>query len=156
MELNQREKFLLICAIVILFPLMIVKFILIPIYDYQKESSASTKKLEQKIDRIHLLGQELKHLKRGTRSRSISLSKRIDNVLRLYELKGRSRIVVEQSPDGGQRLVLKLDEINLTEMVNVIYKIENAKPSILIDNLDINKSYKNKKLFRLSFALTST
>jgi hypothetical protein len=156
MELNQRERLLLICAIIILLPLMITKFVLIPIYDYQKESSVRIKKLEQKIDQIHLLGQELKYLKRGTRSRSISLSKRIDSILRLYKLKGKSRIVVEQNPDGGQRLVLKLDEINLTEMANVIYKIENAKPSIFIDNLDINKSYKNKKLFRLSFALTST
>jgi type II secretory pathway component PulM len=156
MNLNPREKLLLTGAILILTPLIIFQFVLNPIRDYQDRQSSWIKNLESKEAQLRLLGQELQYLNRANQTRSASLSRRVDAILRKVRLKTRSRTVVETSPPGGgQRLVLKLDKANLTELANLIYRIENAKPGILVENVDINPSYQNKNLFRISAALSS-
>ncbi len=154
-ELNQREKLWILLALVVFIPLLAVRFVLQPIQEYQKNQSDRILNMEEKIDQINLFGQELMYLKRENKTRSVSLNKKIDGMLRQLRLKPRSRTIVEENPDGGQRLILKLDEVNLTELANIIYKIENAKPGIIIENIEINPSYQNKKLFRVSSALSS-
>ncbi len=155
MQLTQREKLLILIATAILLPLIIIRFVLVPIHDYQTNLIVKIEKLEKNIDQLNLLGQELRYLKRDGRIKSISLSKKIDRILRQTNLKKRSRTIVEEQPAGGQRLILKLEEINLTELANLVYRIEHNKPGIIIESIDINPSYKNKKLFRISLALIS-
>ncbi len=155
MELSQREKLLAFIALAVLGPLLLVRFVFIPIQNYQVELSNKIVNMEKKLIQINTLGQELKHLKKETRSTSGSLSKIIDRILRQSKLKSKSVTIVGNQPKGGQRLVLKLEEINLTELCTIIYKIENNKPGILIENIDTNPSYKNKKLIHVSMALTS-
>jgi hypothetical protein len=155
MGLSQREKGLIFVALVIFIPLLMFRFVFVPIKQEEKSLAAKIESLVMKTDQINLLGQELLFLKRENRAKPFSLIKKIDSVLKQYQLKARSKIVLEEQPRGGQRLVLKLDEINLTELARLVYKIENSKPVILIDNIDINLSYKNKKLFRVSMALAS-
>jgi hypothetical protein len=155
MGLSQREKGLIFVALVIFIPLLMFRFVFVPIKQEEKSLAAKIESLVMKTDQINLLGQELLFLKRENRAKPVSLIKKIDSVLEQYQLKARSKIVLEEQPRGGQRLVLKLDEINLTELARLVYKIENSKPVILIDNIDINLSYKNKKLFRVSMALAS-
>ncbi|MBU2514466.1 hypothetical protein KJ966_24290 [bacterium] len=111
--------------------------------------------LNHKTNQISLLGQEYNILKKETEVNTTSLTKKIDSILRQYRLKARSNIVLDEQPKGGQRLIVKLDEIYLTELAKLVYRIENSKPIIMIENIDINPSYKNKKLFRVALALAS-
>ncbi len=110
--------------------------------------------LKGEIDKTNLLGHELLYLRNATQLQTISLSKRVDAILRQDDLRSRSSIVLEEHNEG-QRLTLKLDEINLTELARLIYKIEHSKPVIMIATIDISRSYKNKKLFRVTVALIS-
>lgn len=155
MDLSQREKALLAIAITILLPLALYRFVLIPISDYQRELNRRIATLESNIEKANLLGQEIDFLKRNTDIRSTSLNRKMDSLLRQNGLLARSKLIVEDQPSGGQRLVLKLDEINLTELANIIYKIENSRPVLNIENIDINPSFKDKKLLRVSMAITS-
>lgn len=155
MKLDQREKLLLILAIAIFSPLIIFRYALQPIQEYQTKQVAKISTLKKKTNQINLLGQELAVLKRENKPQSISLGKRIDGMLRRSKLKSRSSTITEAQPGGGQRLILKLNELNLSELYQLLYKIENTKPGILIENIDISPSYQNKKLFRLSMALSS-
>ncbi len=155
MELSQREKTLIVIALLIFIPLLLFRFVILPVSQEEKNIGQQIESLLSKTEQIDLLGQELLYLKRGNRSKSVSLIKKTDSLLRMYSLKARSKIVLEDQPRGGQRLILKLDEINLTELSRLIYKIEDSKPVVIIDNIDLNRSYKNKKLFRVSMALTS-
>jgi len=156
MKLNRREKLLLIGAIIILAPFMLYRFALAPIHEFQVKQFSRIMALVTKDSQLQLFGQELQYLKRTDQTRTASLSRRIDGLLRQIDVKTRSRTVVEASPTGvGQRLVLKLDQLNLTELVNLVYKIENAKPVIVIENIDINRSYQSEKSFRISAALSS-
>jgi hypothetical protein len=155
MGLSQRERVLIVIAFVVLLPLLIFRFVILPINQHQQYLANSIESLKSKIEQTTLIGQELSYLKKTGLTRPISLSKKIDSILRQEDLKSRSRIQLEENPKGGQRLVLRVDEINLTELTQLIYKIENSKPVVMIDNIDIGNSYKNKKLFRVSMALIS-
>lgn len=155
MGLSQREKIMLAIAVSVFVPILLFRFVVQPVNRYQNHLVDGIESLKIKIEQTTLLGQEYRYLKRVTRTRPVSLSKKTDSILRQEELKSRSRIHLEENPKGGQRLVLKVDEINLTELTQLIYKIENSKPVIMIDNIDIGLSFKNKKLFRVSMALIS-
>ncbi|NQU64992.1 MAG: type II secretion system protein M [SAR324 cluster bacterium] len=155
MELNQREKTWIIAAIVIFLPLLFFRFALLPLNEYLQNQRLAISRLEDKIQQINTLGQELKHLAQTRRSQSAPLSKRIDRLLRQQQLKSRSGTIINGSSDDRQRLVLNLKEVNLTELVKIMFSIENTSPVIAIESIDINPAYQNKKRFRLSSALSS-
>jgi len=154
-DLNPRERILSALAILILVPLLSIKFIIIPLYNYQDKQLSSITSIKKKIEQVDLLGQELSYLVRVNKMQRVSLSKRIDQILHSVKLKSKSRTVVEENPSGGYRLILKIDGVNLTELTNLIYRIENSKPVIIVDSIDINPSYQNKALFRISSVLSS-
>ncbi|MBT6614987.1 MAG: hypothetical protein HN745_12855 [Deltaproteobacteria bacterium] len=155
MELNRREKAWILAALLIFLPLLFFRFALLPLNDYRQEQRLAISRVESKIRQINRLGQELKHLEKTRKSQSTSLSQRVDRILRRHQLKSRSRTIVDNVTDGRQRLVLKLEEINLTELINAIHGIENTSPVIAIESIEINPAYQNKKRFRLSSALSS-
>lgn len=155
MGLSQREKYLLILGLILFVPLLLFRFVFVPFNNSQKSLEEKTADLKEKTRKISMLGQEYNSLKRETRISSVSLTKRIDSILRQYRLKARSQIALEEHPKGGQKLKLTVDEIYLTELAKFIYRIENNKPVIMIDTIDIIPSYKNKKLFKVTLGLIS-
>ncbi len=155
MELNQREKTWILIALIILLPLLFIRFVLLPLGDYSRKQQKAVSRMENKIQQMDVLGQRLKHLEHTRSSQSGSLNKRIDRLLRQHQLKTRSRTIVDSNSNGRQRLVLKLEEVNLTELIKILYALENATPVIAIKNIDINPAYQNKRRFRISSALSS-
>lgn len=155
MELTRREKTWMVVALMILLPLMFIRFVLFPLSDYSRRQSAAVIRLEEKIRQIDHMGQRLHHLERVRNNQTGSLSKRIDRLLRQHHLRTRSRTIVDTGSDGLQRLVLKLEEVNLTELTKILYAIENASPVIAIKNMELNRAFKNKRRFRVSAALSS-
>ena len=155
MDLSQREKTWIIAALLIMLPLLFFRFVLSPLNDFSQGQQNAVSRMEEKIRQMDRFGQQLKHMERTRQDQSVSLSKRVDRLLKRQQLKARSRTIVDSSPDGRQRLVLKLEEVNLTELIKILYAIENATPVIAIKNIDINPAYKNKKRFRVSAAISS-
>lgn len=139
----------------IFIPLLFFRFALLPLNEYLQKQRLAIGHMENSIRQINRLGQELRHLERTRSNQSTPLSKRIDRILRQQQLKSRSRTIVSEDPNGEQRLVLRLEEVNLTELIKIIFSIENTSPVIAIESIDINPAYKNKKRFRLSSALSS-
>lgn len=155
MDLSSREKSLILIALLILLPLLFVRFILVPLNEYSDRQRSAVNRMEAKIRQVDLLGQRLKYLERNNNRQSGALKRRIDRILHQYRLRSRSRTIVDSNANGRQRLVLKLEEVNLTELIKVIYAIEHSLPVIVIKTIDINPAYKNKRLFRVSAALSS-
>ncbi len=155
MELTQREKTLVVAALTILLPLLFFKLVLSPLNDYRQKQRVTVSRLDEKIRQIDHLGQELRYIEQNRKGQTISLSKKIDRLLRRHKIKSRSSTIVDNNADGRQSLVLKLDEVNLTELIHILYSVENASPVIAIKSIDINPAYKNKKRFRFSTALSS-
>lgn len=155
MELSQREKYLIALAAIILLPLILFRFVIMPMSQSQTDLAKKISDLENKIEQVSLLGQEYNALSKQNRLRKLYLTPKVDSILRQYRLKSRSRIILDDQPGGKQKLVLKLDEIYLSELVKLLYRLENNKPVIIIENIDVSTSFKNKKQFRVSFALSS-
>ena len=153
MSLSSREKLLLIICVGIVLPLLIINFLLLPILNHQRQTRNGIANLEKNISQIEYLGKELKYYKRNQRKRTISLNKRVDSILRQTNLKSKSQTSVEDRPNKGQKLILKLNELNLTELANIVHKIEHNKPVIIINNLDISHSFKDEQLLRANLIL---
>jgi type II secretory pathway component PulM len=154
-ELKLREKALLLIAAIVLIPLLLMRFVLLPLQEHQSQQYQRIQTLQTRINQLYRLGQEYQALQQVHQAQTLSLSKRIDAILRQLELASRSTLVVEQTPGKGQRLVLKLEDINLTDLMQLIYRIEDAQPVILIESIDTNPAFQNKRLFRVSMALSS-
>ena len=155
LELSKREKILIVTTICILLPMLIYRIIVVTIQDYQGDLVKHNIKLEQNIKTVNLLGQELKYYERLSQKKSQSLSKRLNYILKQAKLKGKSRISVGDRPRSGQKLAMTLTDLNLNELVILIYKIEHSSPVILIDTFDLSPSYKSDKLFRINMSLSS-
>lgn len=154
MELNRREKILLALAVLILVPLFTFRFGIIPLTQRQSNQGNEIAQLERSIKNIVLMGERARYLNSSSVSKDVSLSKRVDQTLKSLRVKTKSQITVEDSPGKEeQRLILKVNDINLTELVNLIFKLENAMPVILIESIEISQSFQNKGLFRMSSAL---
>ena len=155
LELSKREKILIVTTICILLPMLIYRIIVVTIQDYQGDLVKHNIKLEQNIKTVNLLGQELKYYERLSQKKSQSLSKRLNYILKQANLKSKSRISVGDRPRSGQKLAMTLTDLNLNELVILIYKIEHSSPVILIDTFDLSPSYKSDKLFRINMSLSS-
>lgn len=155
LELNQREKILVLLGAVILLPLIIYNFVFVTVQDSQDKLATKITSTERKIKKVDQLGQELLYYERRGGGRIPKLSMRIDKTLRNLQLKGNSRVRAGDTKKGGQHLVLTLTDINLTELTKLVYQIENSNPVILIENVDISPSYRNKKLLRVTITVAS-
>jgi len=155
MELTQREKAWLAIAILVLTPLLFVRWVLIPLNDYSRQQRIAVSRAESKIKEIEMMGQQLQHLERNRNMQTGLLSEQIERLLQQNQLRDRSRTIVDTGSDSQQRLVLKLDDVNLTELVKLLYAIENALPAIAIKNIEIDRAFTNKKRFRVSASLVS-
>lgn len=155
LELSRREKILIIMTICVLFPLLFYRLIIVTIHDYQGNLGKQNIKLEQNINTVSLLGQELKIYKQLSQRKVQSLSKRINYILNQTQLKPKSRTSVGDRPRTGQKLVLTLTDLNLSELVKLVYKIEHSSPVILVDSFDLSPSYQSDKLFRITMSLSS-
>lgn len=153
MNLSSREKLLLLISLGVLLPLLIFNFLLLPVLDKQQQTKTGIINLKKNISQIEYLGEELKYYKRTQNKRSVSLNKRIDRILRQTNLKSKSQTSVEDRAKKGQKLILKLNELNLTELANIVHKIEHNKPVIIINNLEISHSFKDGELLRVNLTL---
>ena len=151
----KTEKVLLLFGIIILFPLIFFKYIHSPILNYQEHLSGNIIKINKKINQMNLLGQELRQLQKTSIGKSVPLNKRINSILHQTKLKAKSKIISAERPGDYQSLVVKLDQINMTEMLQFILHIEQTKPVILIQNIDISFSFQNEKLLKISMSLSS-
>jgi general secretion pathway protein M len=66
----------------------------------------------------------------------------------------RDRIQLNAIPtdpsSGLQGVDVKVERITLDEMVNLLYSLENADDRLIIDQLDLSPSFRDKDLLRLS------
>jgi len=154
-EIKPREKTLILLAIAIFIPLILFRFIIYPLQNTQTSQTQLLQQQRTRLNQIHLLGQQYEILMKDHQAQTLSLSKRTDAILNQLELKSQSRVIIEDTPGRGQRLVIKLEESYLKDLVELIYRIEDAKPVILIESLDIQPAFKNKRLLRVSMALSS-
>lgn len=154
LDLNKREKILAVLTAGILIPLILYQLVIVQLHAYQKNLERKNTALEKKINAVEQLGEELSFYERKNFRRHTSLSRRVDQVLRSLKLKDKAGIVVKDQKAKVQTLILKLKDINLTDLTRLTYQLENARPVIAVDNFELTPSFNNKKLLRASYVLS--
>ncbi len=153
--IGRREKALLLSAAVLLTPLLLLRFVFVPLHDYRVERRGEIFELERKIELLDALGQELRYYDRRGSKNVQALDKLIDKILRQTNLLEKSKVSAEDRAGAFQKLNLTLNAINLSELTSIVHAIEHRRPVVLIDTLDMGPSYQSPKLFRVALSLSS-
>lgn len=154
-NLSKREKVLGLITAAILVPIVIYRFVLVPIDLFQLNLERKNIRLEKKAAKIEMMGQELHFYQNQRVGTRLTLNRMVDRLIRSLHLKSRSNILIENSAgQATKKLILRVNDINLTELAQLTYQIESSRPVISIDNLDIGISFTNKRLLRASYVLS--
>lgn len=153
MTLSTREKQLI--------GLLVVVLVLGILFLGVQRVSAFNESVERRIaqqsamlEQASVLSARLNRLARDERSNV----RRASLIGHLEQLAGRtglqSRIQLNpQAVTGGDNLEaadIRVDDLTLDELVQFIYLIEDSRPQVVIDRVDISPTFRGKRLLRLN------
>lgn len=154
-NLSQREKTLLGVAGAFLL-IFLFRWVYSPIVEYRDKITKQVTKVQKQSKKIESLGQELSYLRKQNVVRSSPLVSKVNRLIRNMGMAGDRYELREGTKDGQiQKVNLTLKSVYTDEMAEVIYKLENFKPVILISNLDIRPSLRDKELLQVKLTLGS-
>lgn len=154
MVLSQREKRLIV-FLGGLVGLTILYFGISSIIGYGENMSRKIERREALLSRATVLTATLnpsgvRSRRRG--SRKGSLIGYAEQLAGQNALKSRiqlNRVPVDKTR-GIEAIDIKLDQLSLDEAVGFIHAIENSQPVLVVDQMELNNSFRSKQLLRLS------
>ena len=154
-RLNDRERRLVLIAILILGPLLLIRGLILPILHQQSEFTVKTKQLTSQIKKTQLLGQELLVRQRSPVSTDLGLNTRVARVLQQTNITAKSSSTSQGADGAVERILIQLDNLTLTETTLVIYQLEHLRPKVSINTLDLQNSFQNPKRLKLNLVVSS-
>lgn len=152
-QLNERERRLLLIAAAILVPTLLLRLLVFPVLDYRSEVEREIQGAYEDIQMIRHKGNELNQLKRqGSKTSSLSLGRRINQMLKQIGLDKRVEIQ-SRNVKSGEAMTLRFEDLTLSEMSMVLHQLEGSRPRIVIETMDLQKSYQNKERLQLSLSI---
>jgi general secretion pathway protein M len=155
MVLSTREK-LLIALLVALLALLGLYLGIGGLHGHLVELRSRVLVREALLQKAAALSGELQHMQQPqTRRQTVRTRSLIGYVEQLADGVGlRDRIQLNAIPtdasSGMQGVDVKVERMTLDEMVNLLYSLENADDRLIIDQLDLTPSFRDKTLLRLS------
>ena len=153
-RLNPRERRLLFLAAVVLLPLLLFRLVIFPLTDWKNKMQSRAKTLESRIVQVHQLGSQYQAQARTNSRSPEGLGARLSRVFKKLGIIERASLVSQNRPGAAQSLLVQLDGLTLTEMAQAIYQIEHLRPQVIIDNLDLQRSFQNDKRLKLSLVVS--
>lgn len=139
-DLSQREKILigLMLAVLLVFLGVLVTQLLGKTNQKLYDSIA---KKERQLEKIQRLRQEWEQLLviPETPVSSASLTSLIERGARTFEVQDRLQLnaLPTGTSKGLEGLQVRLDRLNLDELFSILYYLENQKPVIVLENLEV-------------------
>ena len=159
MLLSAREKFL-ISVMVVLFLFTGGYYGIGGLKNYEREIVERLEVREEYLRRAVLLEEQIQEQQRlapKTTSRRRPLIGFVEQLARRLQLKGRVQLnlIPQKKSSGIQGIELKVDNLSLDEMVELVYTLEDAKRPLIIDRFEVSPSFRTKKRLRLSMRILS-
>ncbi len=112
----------------------------------QLEAQRRTLALVQGLD------QDLGRLQPAAAGRVKPLPATLDDMVSQSNLRDRAQLTpITQAPGSKvQSADLRMDQMTLDETMNLLYRIENEDPPLVIDQINLSPSFKAKDLLRVS------
>lgn len=109
---------------------------------------------ESYLHRAKAIMEELEKLERlpKRRVRSRSLIGFVEQLANKINLKDRIQLnlISKDNRSGLQGLNIKVDELTLDEMMDLIYALESAEMPLMIQQFEMKPSFRNRDLLRLT------
>jgi hypothetical protein len=153
MMLSAREK-LLIALLAVLLVGSGLFFGMRSLFAYQQSLAAQYRVKAGQLERVQAIKTELARLRQPVRSagRVRSLVSFVEQLASAINLKDRIQLnmLPDDNVSGLQRVDVKIDTLTLDESVGLVYTLENAENPVIIDQLEITPSFRDKELLRLT------
>jgi hypothetical protein len=151
--LNERERMLVMAlagVVAILIPLLGVSGLL----GYQSRLAGQVETNRRQLAEALALDAELTRLERSRPARSVegSLIGYLEQLSDRAGVKQRVQLnpVSQSQPGRAQAVDVRLDQATLDELVRLLYAIENADAMLVIEQVEVSQSFKEKDLLRVS------
>ncbi len=153
MVLSAREKLLI--AFLLVFMIGMALFYGVQGFrDMEEELQNRISTQESYLHRAMAIMGELEKLERlpQRRVRSRSLIGFVEQLANKINLKDRIQLnlIPKDNRSGLQGLNIKVDGLTLDEMVDLIYALESAEMPLMIQQFEMNPSFRNRDLLRLT------
>lgn len=153
MVLSQREKYLVL-LLGVLVALTVAYFALSAILGYGDDLGRKIQRREALLSRARVLTATVSRSTGRSRSKKKlngSLIGYAEQLAGQNNLKDRiqlNRVPMDKSR-GIEAIDIKLDQLSLDEAVGFIHTIENSKPALVVDQMEITTSFRSKELLRI-------
>ena len=153
MVLSRRDK-MLILGLGVFIALLLVYFIADQLGGYRAGIEKKIGQHTAMLNKVKVLAAELGSSREIQRNpgKIISLIGHIEQLADKNALKERlqlNRVPLDKSK-GVEGVDIKLDQLNLDQIVSFLFLLENSKPQLVIDQLEIDPSFRQKDHLRLS------
>ena len=127
---------------------------------YEREIEEQLEAREVFLGRAVFLEEQIREQERlapKATSRRRPLIGFVEQLANRLQLKGRVQLnlIPQEKSTGMQGIELKVDNLSLDEMVELVYTLEDAKRPLIIDRFEVSPSFRTKKRLRLSMRILS-
>lgn len=149
-----------------LLPLIVLYFLIIPAAILNMTNKKETNNLTVRYKEMNALSAEYKALKermdvldkRKTLTKVIGITQAADNIVASLGLKGRMKsfkALGSRELGGGieETAEIYLEKLDMNELVNIFYHIENAPMAISIKKTNMKKSFEKPELLDITITL---
>jgi hypothetical protein len=153
MVLTRREKLLL--AVLALLGMAIGMVMgLRGLAKYQQELAAKLDAAQRTLRQVQAYDVELARIERSKRTRGLdgSLTGYMEQLADRAGVKTRVQLnpITQAAGAKTQVIDVRVDQLTLDETLRFLYTIENAELILVIDQLELSRSFKEKDLLRVS------
>ncbi|MCH7479300.1 MAG: type II secretion system protein M [SAR324 cluster bacterium] len=158
MVLSRREK-LLLAALAILVVVAGLLFVSSRVNAYQSGLERRIFEARTLLTRVVTISEQLSLQETAPRKGGprLSLIGHLEQLAGRAAVKNRLQLnrIPQEKTKGLEGLEVKLDELTLDEMIAFIYSVENSDPVLVLDQLDISPSFRDRDLLRVTMRVLS-
>lgn len=141
--------------------------LIIPAFVLEKASREDTGRLKTRLNELLVLDSEYKDLKkrintieqRKSLTKVSGITQALDDILTSLDLKGKMKSMKalgSREIKGGteESAEVRIEKLDMNELVNLFYKMENAPMILSIKKAAIKKSFEKPELLDITLTLT--
>ena len=153
MNLSTREKRLLLLMVVVL-SATVIFFGLQQVVDYQASVERRITQRTRQLDQAITLAAQLQLLSRtkARTTRRRSLIGHLEQLSSRVALRDRIQLNPQatSSSSNFEAVDIRLDDLTLDELIRFTFVVEDSRPALVVDRLDVSPAFRSNKLLRVT------
>ena len=152
---SLRERIILIAAACFLVPLLIYQMLVSPIQSVTDLNNRKITNILNKYEQASLAVQEIKFYKTSSLARPAQTDVVLRNIISEMSLTNDAQIRTLTSSEQDKKYLLTVNNIRNDQLVDLLYKIENNVPVIIVEKLAVVRDFRNAERIKVELNLRS-